>query len=769
MTQKRDSAKNGHLDLLSSVGEWLAMLAGSTDVGSFLEHTVSLVARHLQADVCSIYLYEDAAEVLVLRATVGLAPSAVGRIRMRLGEGLVGTALKELRPVRADSASSHPAFKHFPEAGEEGFDAFLAVPIQRGVEKIGVLVVQRGARHPFTDHDVMAMRALGSQLAGAIETARVMLDLHAQVPEGQRGEIPPDHIKGEAASAHSAVGVSAVLRHRPELRTLLADPASSFRTGTRTDLEEALKETAGQLEDLQAHMGARIPELASLIFDAHLMMLRDDSFVGEMYRGVEQGKPAGDAVLETACHYMDMFGASPHDYTREKAKDVEDLARRILYNLATVEGDLHGGFAGRVLIARDLLPSDMLKAAVEGVAAIVLVGGGITSHISILARSLQIPTVIVDSPTLLSMPDGTPMLIDADAGNVLISPSEEVRESYEQKERAHRTVEAMADSMQPETWTSDCTRVSLMANINLLSEMDLAIALKAEGVGLYRTEFPFLIRNAFPGEQDQAAIYRRLFERMEGHQVTVRTVDLGGDKVLAYFDMAGEANPALGLRSTRLALQYPDILDRQLSAILRAADGMSQTRVMFPMIGSLDEFRQGRGRLLACYEELRSSGEISGELPEIGTMIEVPALVEIIDDLAREADFFSIGTNDFVQYMLAVDRTNERVASYYCPHHPAVLRSLARTVWCIHEHAKDVAVCGEMAHDPRYIPFFLGIGIRKLSVDPSFLPQVQQTVQAWSIPDAEAYARDLLGQNTVAEVGKRLRPTKQDVGPPVAM
>ncbi len=754
MTRNADT--NEHLDLISTVGEWVAMLAGSTDVGSFLDRTASLVARHLQADICSIYLYDESSDELVLRATVGLASTAVGRVRMHPGEGLVGIALKKLRPIRVDNASRHPAFRYFPEAGEEGFDAFLAAPIRRGVEKVGVLVVQRAAERPFSEQDVMAMRAVGSQLAGAIEMARVMLDMNRQLPE-EEVQASPSRVKGQAASARSAAGPSAVLRHRPELSALAEDPHSLSRTGTREDLDRALKATAGQLEDLQAQMGTRIPELASLIFDAHLMMLKDDSFSGEMRRGVGEGKPAGQAVLETACHFMDIFDASPHDYTREKAKDVEDLARRILSNLAAGEGDLHGGLADRVLIARDLLPSDMLKAAVEGVAAIVLVGGGTTSHVAILARSLRIPTVIVDSPALLSIPDGTPVLVDADTGNVLIRPGAGVVEGYEQKERVHRTVEAMGDAMEPETTSKDGVRVSLMANINLLSELELANALKAEGVGLYRTEFPFLIRDAFPGERDQESIYRRLFERMAGREVTVRTVDLGGDKVLSYFDMAGEANPALGLRSIRLALRHPDILDRQLSAILSAADGVPNVRVMFPMIGSLDDFRRGRDRILACHEELRGSRGISADLPAVGAMIEVPALGEVIDELAEEADFFSIGTNDFVQYMLAVDRTNERVAGYYCPHHPAVLRALARIVRRSQDRGAGVSVCGEMAHDPRYVPFFLGIGIRKLSVDPSFLPRVQQTVRAWSVSDAEAYADGLLEQGTVEGVAKRLR------------
>ncbi len=306
--------------------------------------------------------------------------------------------------------------------------------------------------------------------------------------------------------------------------------------------------------------------------------------------------------------------------------------------------------------------------------------------------------------------------------------------------------------MADKTLLLDGQPVTLLANINLLSELDLALDLKAEGVGLYRTEFPFLIRQTLPSEDEQFSVYTKLFKRMSSHDVTIRTLDAGGDKVLAYFDDAGEPNPALGLRSTRLTLRYREIFDQQIRAILRAGANASSMRIMFPMISSLDEFVEAKQSVLKCVDDLRNEGITLSTAPAVGMMVELPAVLEIIDELAHEADFFSIGTNDFIQYMLAADRTNDRVSEYYCPHHPAVLRGLRRIADAAIRHNIPCAVCGEMAHDIRYIPFFIGIGIQRLSIDPHYLPEVQKCIMTYSTETAEKYAAQLLDKSSIKQI-----------------
>lgn len=749
-----------HFGLLADIGEISALLSESPDLQGFLDRCVIMVANHLNAEVCSIYLYDDDSRMLTLRATHGLAKSAVGQIRLAIGEGLVGKALKELRPICVAHASDHPDFKYFPEAGEEPYDAFLGVPIQRGVEKIGILVVQRHARDRFSNVEVMAMRALTSQLATAIETARTLLQMAAPAEVAKQARVVQRSffVNGNAASPGYACGPSIQFMRHPVERMLQLSREHEGESGGGdvAMLDQAIVATLEQLAEMQEALGRKLPEVASLIFEAHMMMLKDRSFVGAMRERIGTGESAVRAVAEVATKYIGIFEASSHDYVREKARDVEDLALRLLTNLTGGDNKAGGDWRGRVVIARELLPSDILKITLAEVAGIIMVGGGLTSHISILVRSLSIPMIVADELLLAGVADGDTVLLDADAGNAYVNPARDVIARFEERDRLRDKAVVHGAAMRSETFMKNGPRVKLLANINLLSELDMALDLKAEGIGLYRTEFPFLIRQALPSEEEQFKVYSRLLERMGEREVTIRTLDAGGDKMMAYLNDGAEPNPALGLRSTRLLLRHRDIFDQQLRAILRAGAGRERWRILFPMICSLDEFRQARAILEDCIEALEAETGEPVTRPEVGMMVELPSVVDLADAFAREADFFSIGTNDFIQYMLGVDRANARVFEYYCPHHPSVLRGLKRVADAAKHRKIECAVCGEMAHDVRYVPFFLGIGIRCLSVDPHYLPEVQQCVLGWSEEAAAAYAASLLAQNVISEIEKLL-------------
>jgi phosphotransferase system enzyme I (PtsP) len=746
---ERDATE--HFKLMADISEVTALLAESPDLQGFLDRAVVMVADHLRAQVCSIYLYDDSTRILSLSATQGLSPEAVGSVELKIGEGLVGKALQELRPICVAHASQSPHYRFFPGAGEEIFDTFLAVPIRKGIEKVGVLVVQRDEKHLFSHAEVMAMQALTAQLATAIETVSALRQ--AAQPSAPPQEVQEElFVRGRSASPGYALAQSVIFARRPVERILKQNQKSGAGSGSAEDLEKSLAATTRQLEELQIGLGEKLPEVASLIFESHMMMLKDRAFTGQMFDSIERGLPASRAIAETAGKYIATFEASEHNYMQEKARDVEDLALRLLSNLSETGDAGETDWRGRIVIVRELLPSDILKITLEEVAGIIQVSGGLTSHVSILVRSLDIPMVIADDVHLMSVPNGKSILLDADVGNVYVNPSEAVLAKFHERERVRETVATQQSRMTDRTVMQDGEPVKLLANINLLSELDLALALKAEGVGLYRTEFPFLIRQALPSEDEQYAVYARLLERMVDHDVTIRTLDAGGDKVLAYFDDAGEPNPALGLRSTRLTLRHHEIFDNQLRAILRAGADVTSLRIMFPMIASLDEFTEARQRVFDCVAELQEEMGRTFHQPKVGMMVELPAVLELIDDFADTADFFSIGTNDFIQYMLAADRTNDRVAEYYCAHHPSVLRGLKRISEAAIRHKIDCAVCGEVAHDVRYVPFFLGIGIRRLSIDPHFLPEVQACIGKWSSDTAREYADRLLEKSSIKEI-----------------
>ncbi len=745
-----------HLALVCSISELAALLIGSDDIESYLQQTVEMVAGHMDATVCSIYLFDEISHELVLTSTKGLNPNAIGVIKLKVGEGLVGTTMEKLEPINEAFASRNPKFKYFEEADEDRFNSFLSVPILRGLEKIGVLVVQHEKVDFFNEVDVMAMRAIASQLAGTIGNARFLMDLNRQREKDIVKAIPDDLqlIRGQAASPGYEYAPVIVL---DKVYDRLLDRIVGFDSEyTLKDFRRAMRATVNQITELQMQFARQLPECASLIFSAHLMILKDIRFVQQMEKLIQEGTPPPAAVKSVAGQYIHLFSESPLAHIREKASDVKDLAWRILKNFKLDEQDKPFLSENRIVIARELYPSDVLKLASQRIKGIILLSGGITSHVSILAQSLQIPMIIVDRHELLNLPEGTPVILDAVEGNIYINPPKDLVNQTESQKPSLEETTAVLESMPPRTFTRDRVRIRLLANINLFRDLALANDLKAEGVGLYRSEFPFLIRSSVPSEEEQYLVYKRLFDGMAGREVTIRTLDLGGNKMPSYAAAAKEANPDLGLRAIRFSLKHREIFLQQLRAILRAGSEAETVGIMFPMISSLDEYREAKHEVYHCIGALERADLSHHAKPRIGAMIELPSVLEIIDELVREADFLSVGTNDFIQYMLAVDRSNEMVAEYYRPYHPAVLRGLAKIARAAKKHKKPLSVCGEMAHEPQYIPFLLGIGVRILSVYPKFLPGVQNIISALKLSDAETYAKRLLSETTISGVRKAL-------------
>jgi len=738
--------------LLYDIGQLNNLFRDSANIQSLLDKTVEMVASHTRSDVCSIYLYNNENRELVLRATRGLNPDSVGKIKLKLGQGLTGLALKELRPVCEKDAANNPNFKFFPGIFEERYECFLAVPIVRGISKIGVLVLQRKKGQYFDKSDITALEAAASQLANIIENARFLMAMHE--PHGEEEEVKTalseklKFIKGKVASEGFAYGPATVTNKKKNLAMLLHRDFDY--TYSLDDFHAAIAKTAAQLEELQEQVGHKLSDAASLIFAAHLVILKDRHFVGDIVKLIESGVNPPLAIKQIGTQYMEGFATSGNSYMQEKTQDIEDLLVRLMSNLLSEAEELDK-FRGRVVITRELLPSDLLILSSEEASGIVLVGGTVTSHLSILARSLRIPMVVSDTYELLDLPSNTPILVDAEAGNAYVEPSDEVLERFESQQKARHTLAEQKRSIKPVTTTRDGTRIHLFANINLLADLKVACELQCEGVGLYRSEFPFMVRKNLPNEAEQFMIYSKLCELMKGKPVTFRTLDMGGDKTLSYYHDAREQNPALGLRSIRFSLQNKPVFARQIRAMLRAG-ASADLRIMFPMISSIDEFCQAREVVFECLEELDKQDMEHNRKPKLGIMVELPCIVDLIDDFTKEAEFFSIGTNDFIQFMLGVDRTNENVAGSYLPHHPSVLRAMKKVVHSANQHNREISVCGYMAHQEQYLPFLLGIGVRNLSLDPHYLLRIQKAISSIDIDEAEATAERMLSHTKISEL-----------------
>lgn len=732
--------KKDNVELIWSIGELSGLFERRTNMREFLCDVVTQIAEHMRSDVCSVYLYDETADKLVLRATHGLNPESVGKVELRPGEGITGRALKELRPIREAHADRSPHFKRVSGLGEEQFQSFLAVPIKRGINRIGVMVLQHRKPDYFNVQDARAIQAIASQLAATLENVEILMEIHDRGPQRREPgtRFQTRIFAGRPLSAGVVVGDSVSFGRRGEQIHDL--PRTEHNVSESLErFKNALSAAREQLEALQVEIEDDFSDVASLIFSSHLLMLKDEQFSGEMVREIEAGVAPQQAVVNVVNRYVELFAASRNDRVREKTQDVKDLGHRLVRNL-NGDPDVEGDYRGQILLATELFPSELVKIAAQRPEGIILGDAGVTAHIAILARSLALPVVLCRDQRLFSVPDGTRLLLDAIEGSIYLEPDDDVVVRYRENLEAEEVGEAW--SIPETTHSRDNERVHLLANINIFHDARAAQANRAEGIGLYRSEFPFIVQNSIPTEEEQYRIYRRVIESMDGKPVTLRTLDIGGDKMLTN-DSPSETNPFLGFRGIRYCLAHPDLFRDQLRALLRAGEG-ADLRIMLPMISSVDEFEQARRLLDQCREELKTEGVAHHTAPSVGAMIELPSAVAMVQALAKVADFLSIGSNDLVMYLLGVDRANDMVGHMYTHYHPAVLRALYRVVAIAARSGCPVSICGEMAADEQMLPFLLGIGLRTLSVEPRQLPRLKQLVAATSIRDARKTARKML-------------------------
>lgn len=745
-------------ELAWSVAELTELLNGSADTNEFLDHVATRIARHLRADVCSIYLYDGRTRSLLLRATHGLAASAVGQVSLKLGEGITGTAVKELRTIREARGSSNPRFKFVPGTNEDEYESFLAVPIRRGTLPIGALVVQHRMPDVFVETDAQALRSVAGRLATTLENVEVFME--AGGDDGptsmfsQSDDEPGPAIdtrlddRFDARPVGGGIGVGRVRILSPDDTLALVDdvdPGDPQHEEAR--FRSALERTIRSVEDLFHELDDRLAEGAGLILGTHLLILRDQGFSERILHAIREGKSAHEAIRATTCRYVEMLAGGENPRTREKSQDLRDLGNRLLKNVTAAE-DEPLDLRGVVVVAHELYPSDLVRVSAEHAEAIVLGAGGATAHIAILARSLDVPTVFVNEFDQARLVEGELVVVDATEGAIHRNPRSDLLGHVKRAKRSY--LRQLAAHPRGDSRTRDGVVVKLLANVNILQDVQAAERVGATGIGLYRSEFPFLLRHDVPSEDEQFAIYRRIAQGMPEGPLVLRTLDVGGDKLFSESHHL-EGNPFLGLRGVRFSLRHPDLFHEQVRAMLRAGVGRDLS-ILFPMVGSIDEFAEAKYRLQVAAQELDREGLARAEDPHIGAMIELPSAVQQIDAFAEEADFLSIGSNDLVMYLLAVDRGNDQVAELYRPMHPAVLAAFARIADAARNKGCPVSICGEAASLPAMLEFLVGVGITTVSADPHRIPTIRSCVEALDAEGARAFALRLLSSTTIAQV-----------------
>lgn len=533
--------------------------------------------------------------------------------------------------------------------------------------------------------------------------------------------------------------------------------------------EESLIETRKQIHAIQKQVSSAIGQESAGIFDAHLLVVDDRAFVEEVIRGLSTRHMNVEAVLrDVADRYADALAKIEDDYLRERAADVRDVTRRILRNLSGRSGsDMQKQESPCIVIANDLAPSETATMDREKVVGFATDLGSPTSHTAIMARALGIPAIVGLHDVSVRVSAGDQVLIDGNKGVLIIHPSAERLEEYGKLLETRKHIEAELARLKDESAeTRDGYMVLLSANIERTDDVDAVQANGACGVGLFRSEFLYMMREDLPNEDEQYAAYSRVAQQLAPDPVIIRTIDLGGDKFLSHVRTAEEMNPFMGWRAIRFCLAQPDIFKTQLRAILRASES-ENVKIMYPMISSVDEVKQANALLEESKQELRDRGMAFNEEIDVGVMIEIPSAALTADLIAPHVKFFSIGTNDLVQYTLAVDRVNERIAYLYEPTHPAILKLIKQTIDVGHEHGIWTGICGEMAGNPLMVPLLMGMGADEFSVSPSLVPVVKDVIRNLRYAQAEELAAQALASVSPKEVLDICRKLTQEVAPEV--
>ena len=750
----QNSIPNKDLTLgLSTLQDISALILQSHDLNETIANIVDLVAQRAQSDVCSLYLLEEDKETLTLRATRGLDQGAIGKVSLKIGEGLTGKTAEEQRVLAIQEPQNHPHYRYFSETGEEQFHTFVGIPLFDRNHSIGVLVIQTRKAHIFSDEELATLTTIAFQVASIVVNARLLDAIHkfksplpAAVPQQSQAveDLPQsDVLQGQAAYPGVVSGPANVVDQQFGFADIF-DECNIDPQAEQKRLDDALRKTRIQTLYLEKRVADQLTQEDAAIFHTHLMILEDRGFIEKLYKLIEERHSAPYALKKVISSYLEAFNQMEDPYLRERAADMEDIGRRLLANLIgrNPEG-LHLNHSG-ILVAKKLLPSDMAVLDHHMIQGMIIESNEANSHSVIMAKALGIPALIgVKGAVARIQPDAN-LILDANTGHVYQNPSVAVVDEYLRLEQDRlQEQEKLSELRDVPAVTRDGIRISLRANIGLVSDVGVAKKHGAEGVGLYRTEFPYMARSNFPNRKTQYQLYKKVVEEFDGLPVTIRTLDIGGDKALPYFTHPREDNPFMGWRSVRVSLDNKEIFQTQIEAILMAATH-GPVKLLFPMISNMEEIVACKEIVSAARARLQQEGINVPDHVPLGAMIEVPAAVRLAHHLAKEMDFFALGTNDLIQYLLAADRSNPRVESYYDPLHPAVLLSLEGISKAARDNAIDICVCGEMATDPACLLALIGIGIHEFSLSAPYIPQLKRFISRIDSKAAETLARDIL-------------------------
>jgi len=744
--------------------ETLRAIVQEVNAAENLDQALDIIVRRVRdamdTEVCSVYMRDPLSDRLVFSATQGLNREQIGVASLAEGVGLVGLVAEREEPVNLENAATHPSFQFLEDIGEEAFNAFLGVPIIHQRDVLGVLVVQQKAQRRFDESDEAFLVTMSAQLAGVIAHARVSGEVQTEDVAGALlGSVK---LSGVPGAPGIAIGTAVVVSPDADLYAVPRRRVKDRRHELRA-FKSALSQVRRDIESVSANLKEELSPEDHALFDVYLGILDDSAIGGEVATLIKGGEWAQGALSQVMIEHIRHFERMEHSYLRERAVDVKDLGTRVLSYLQADEREDRNYPDQTILVSEELTASALGEIPREKLAGLISVRGSGNSHVAILARAMGVPTVMgaVDLPYTLVQ--DMRMVVDGYHGAVHLNPQGDVLRRFEDMVNQDIALSRDLESLRDEPCeTLDGHRLPLWVNTGLMADVTRSLEQGAEGVGLYRTEVPFLLRERFPSEEEQRQIYRNQLEAFAPRPVTMRTLDVGGDKALPYFPIE-EDNPFLGWRGIRVTLDHPEIFLSQVRAMLKANDGLGNLRIMLPMVSNISELEEALKLIHRSHREVQQEG-VTADLPDIGVMVEVPAAVYQAQALARRVDFLSVGSNDLTQYLLAVDRNNSRVAGLYHSFHPAVLHALNHVAGAARGEGKQVSICGELAGDPLAAILLLAMGFDVLSMNATSLPRVKKALRSVNRKEAAELLVEIMALEDGRAIHRRLETALADRG-----
>ncbi len=720
-------------------------VAGAKDLDAALELLVGQIKLAMQTECCSIYILDE--HELVLSATDGLKPESVGHVRMPLSEGLVGLVAEREEAINLADARQHARFKLFPEAAEEEYRAFLAVPIIYQKQLLGVIVVQQASARQFSEGEEAFLMTLAAQLAMAVRGLK-----QKAVVQHRRQQVL---FNGTPASNGIAIANALVLGgdislEQPDI--LCRD----VRAETER-LTQAIERCRNNLANLAQRFDREQDQEVVAIFAALQSLLEDESLGGEYLREVAAGWVAEAAVSRVSKRYIEQFQSMQDAYIKQRASDIRELGTKVLRQLVEPERLELDSERPVILVAKEADTTLLAEFPRGKLVGIVTELGGVNSHAAILARAMGIPALTGVQQVLAANLNRKLLVLNATRGSLMVSPSPSVISEFRLLMNAEKALQRQyVQELHLPAETLDGQRIKLYLNAGLLSGLESEIAEGSDGIGLYRTEIPFMLQQRFPSESEQIAVYKQVFNAANGRPVTMRSLDVGGDKPLPYFPIK-EENPFLGWRGIRLSLDHPELFLVQIRAMLQANGDGEQLSVLLPMVSNLEEIDHALEYFEQAYQELKADVNPNLSRPRVGIMLEVPAILFQLEEVAKRVDFISVGSNDLTQYLLAVDRNNPRVTSLFDSYHPGVLRSLKTAHEQCVTYGLATSVCGEMAGEPAGALLLAAMGYRHLSMNQGSLARINYLLRRVSLTELKALLDVALTKRSGQDVRDLLR------------